>query len=109
MTTIVPSSKLGKWSVALIVLMPILLLTGGLLANALYKSIPAADGIFADFGPRPLLALVMTLGMISGLIAFVTSLIAFIKQRERALLIYLPLVLGTFYVLILLGEFIFPH
>jgi hypothetical protein len=51
----------------------------------------------------------MVLGILCGLAAFVTSLIALIKQKERALLSYLPLILGALLLFLLVGEFVFPN
>ncbi|MCL5094320.1 MAG: hypothetical protein M1355_04280 [Patescibacteria group bacterium] len=108
MVTIVPKTKSGKWSVGLILAMPILFFTGGFLANTLYKEV-AADSIIGDLTGRPLLSLSMLAGIASGVSAFVTGIVAFIRQKERALLVYLSIAFGGMLVLLLLGEVFVSH
>ncbi|MCL5094152.1 MAG: hypothetical protein M1355_03410 [Patescibacteria group bacterium] len=108
MATIFPKSKLGKWSILLIIAMPVLFFTGGLLANTLYKSVPAG-AILEDITVRPFLSLSMLTGMACGISAFVTGMVAFIKQKERALLIYPSIAIGTLFVILLIGEFFVSH
>ena len=108
MVTIVPKTKSGKWSVGLILAMPILFFSGGFMANTLYKGVPA-DSIIGDLSGRPLLSLSMLAGIVSGISAFVTGIVALVKQKERALLTYLPIIFGGMLVLLLLGEVFVSH
>ena len=104
-----PKTILGKWSTGLIVAMPILFVIGTSLTNSLYKSIPAGETIWADIGARPALALTMLAGMAAGLLAFITGLLAIIRQKENALLVYASTVIGALLLLFLAGEIISPH
>ena len=106
---IVPKTTLGKWSVGLIVAMPLLFIIGTSFTNSLYKSIPAGGTILADIAARPALALTMLAGMIAGISAFITGLLAIIRQKERALLVYVASSIGALLLLFLAGEILPPH
>jgi Na+/melibiose symporter-like transporter len=106
---IVPKTTLGKWSVVLIVAMPILFIIGTSFTNSLYKFVPAGATILGDITARPALALTMLAGMVAGIAAFITGLLAIIRQKEHALLVYISSSIGALLVLFLAGELLFPH
>jgi hypothetical protein len=106
---IMPKTRLGKWSVGLIAAMLLLLIIGTSLASSLYRSAPAGDTLLADTAARPALALTMLAGMAAGISAFITGLLAIIRQKERALLVYVSSAIGALLVAFLAGEFLFPH
>jgi len=106
---IVPKTTLGQWSVGLIIAMPILFLIGSSFTNSLYKSVPAGDTILADIAARPALALTMLTGMVAGITAFITGLLAIIRQKERVLMVFVSCTIGALLVLFLAGEVLFPH
>jgi hypothetical protein len=106
---ILPISTLGKWSVGLIVAMPLLFIIGTSFRNSLYKSVPAGSTILADISARPVLALTMLAGMAAGILAFITGILAIIQQKEYALLVYVSSLIGALLVLFLAGEILFPH
>lgn len=106
---ITPNTTLGKWSVRLIVAMPILFFIGSLFTNSLYKLVPAGRTILADIAARPALALTMLAGMVAGISAFIVGLLTIIRQKEKAILVYVSTVIGAFLILFLIGEIIFPH
>ena len=85
------------------------LVVGTSFTNSLYKSVPAGDTILADITARPALALTMLAGMVSGILAFITGLLAVMKQKENAVLVYISTVFGALFVLFLAGEILFPH
>lgn len=105
---ILPKSMPGKWSVALIVAMPVLFLIGTSFASSYYESVPAGDTLLADIAARPALALTMLAGMISGIAAFITGLLAVVRQKETALLVYASTLVGALVTLFLAGQIIFP-
>ena len=107
--SVLPKTIAGRWSVALIVLMPVLFFSGSSFTNSIYKSVPAGDTILADIGARPVLALTMLSGMAAGIAAFITGLLAIIRQKERAFLVYLSTLVGALFVVYLAGELISPH
>ena len=105
----IPKTKLGRWSLGLAAAMPVLFFIGMSFTNFLYKSVPAGGTILKDIAVRPALALTMLSGMVSGISAFVTGLIAIIRQKERAILVYGATLIGALLIIFLLGEFISPH
>ena len=106
---VIPKTTMGKWSVGLIVAMPIFFIIGTSLTNSLYQSVPGGETILADIAARPALALTMLAGIISGISAFITGLLAIIRQKEHALLVYVSSAIGALLVLFLAGEILFPH
>jgi hypothetical protein len=106
---ITPRTTLGKWSAGLIVIMPILFITGSSFADSLYESVPAGGTIPADIAARPALALTMLAGMGAGISAFIIGLLAITRRREKALLVYASTVIGALLILFLAGEIVFPH
>jgi len=105
----IPKTKPGKWSVGLAAAMPVLFFIGMSFTTLLYESVPAGSTILKDITVRPALALTMLSGMVSGISAFVTGLIAIIRQKERAILVYGTTLIGALLIIFLLGEFISPH
>jgi len=106
---LMPMTALGKWSVGLIVLMPFLFMLGSSFTNSLYPSVPAGDTILADIGARPALALSMLAGMAAGISAFITGILAIIRQKDYALLVFASSAIGALLVLFLAAEISFPH
>ncbi len=106
---ILPITKLGKWSVGLIVAMLILFIIGSSLTSSLYESVSSGDTILADIAARPALALSMLAGMAAGISAFITGLLAIIRKRDNALLVYISSLIGALLILFLAAEILFPH
>jgi hypothetical protein len=104
-----PHTRLGRWSIGLIIAMPFLFLIGITSMNLFYSSVPAGNSILEDLAGRPALALPMLAGMTAGIMAFVTGLVAIVREQERALFVYLSTAIGALLLLFLLGEFISPH
>jgi len=105
----VPQTRPGKWSLGLIILMPILLWVGTWSMNTFYPSAPAGDTILKDIAARPALALSMLVALASGVMAGVTGLVSILRQKERTLLVYLSTILGIMVFLFVLGEIFLPH
>lgn len=103
-----PKTSLGKWSLGLLIAMPLLLFIGTSLANSMYQSVPAGGTILADIASRPALALTALAGMLAGVFAFITGLIAILKQKERAILAYIATVIGGLLTIFIIGEFLSP-
>ena len=64
---IMPKNTLGKWSVGLIVAMPLLFIIGTSFTNSIYESVPAGGTILADIAASPALARTMLAGLTSGI------------------------------------------
>ena len=105
----VPITTLGKWSVVLIIAMPLLFLVGGSFTNLLYNNVVAGNTIIEDITARPALALTMLAGMAAGISAFTTGLLAIFQKREKALLVYVASIIGALLILFLVGEIVLPH
>ncbi len=104
-----PHTSLGWWSIGLMLAMPILFFIGTAFTNTLYQSIPAGNSVLEDLAARPALALTMLAGMAAGVLACIAGLMAIIRQKEHALLVYVSTAVGILLILFLLGEFLFPH
>ena len=104
----IPKTTLGKWSLGLAAAMPVLFFIGMSFTTLLYKSVPAGGTILTDIAVRPALALTMLAGMVSGISAFGIGLIAIIRQKERAILVYSATLIGALLIIFLLGEFLSP-
>lgn len=89
--------------------MPILFVIGSSFTTSLYKSTSAGETILKDIAARPALALTMLAGMVAGISAFITGLLAILRQKENTLLVYVATVIGALLVLFLTGEILFPH
>jgi hypothetical protein len=109
MEKIMPKKAVGKWSLGLVIVMPILFFIGSSMANTLYDSVSSGSTILEDIANRPALALTMLVGMACGISAFITGLIAIIKQKERSILVYISTIVGFGFILFLSAEFISPH
>jgi hypothetical protein len=55
------------------------------------------------------LALTMLAGMAAGISAFITGLLAIIRQKDNAILAYVSTIIGALLILFLAGEILFPH
>jgi hypothetical protein len=62
-----------------------------------------------DIAARPALALTMLAGMVAGILAFIVGLLAIVRQKENALLVYVSTVIGALFMLYLAGEMLYPH
>ncbi len=104
-----PKTKLGKWAIGLILTMLMLFFIGTSFTNSLYTSVPSSNSIFEDMIRRPALVFPLLTAMLSGVAAFVTGIIAVAKDKERAPLVYIALIIGACVILFLAGESLFPH
>jgi hypothetical protein len=104
-----PSTTLGRWTVGLIAVMLILFVIVSAVSSTLYEFVPAGQTILADVSARPFLALTMLAGMVAGISAFIVGLLAIVKQKDHALLVYVSTLVGGLLTLFLVGELAFPH
>ena len=104
----IPKTTLGRWSVGLVVVMPIFLYIGMSLVS-FYESIPAGKTIPHDIIARPGIALPMLTGFVSGIVAFFTGIIGIIRKKDYSVLIFLSTAIGFLALLWCLAEILFPH
>ena len=105
---IIAKTQLGKWSIGLIIAVPILFVIGMLMVKA-YEGVPAGETILADIIGRPGVALPMLAGFASGILAFIFGLFSIIKGKERAVLVFISTLFGALLILFIAGEIAFPH
>ena len=74
-----------------------------------YESAPGSNSLLDDIVNRPLLALSMLVGVGAGISALITGLVAIVKRKERALLVFGSTMVGAGLTLFLIAEFLFPH
>jgi len=103
-----PQSCLGKWSVGLIVAMPIFFYIG-MSFVIFHESVPAGRTIPQDIIVRPGVALPMLTGFFCGITAFFIGITSIIKKKDRSIFIFLATLLGFLVLLWCLAEIIFPH
>lgn len=106
---LMPGTAPGKWAVGLIVGMPILFVLGSTLAQSLYAAIPSGSNLVEDIAARPFLALAMLAGMIAGISGFLTGLLAILKHKDHAILVYGAAVIGGLVTILLIGQLAFPE
>lgn len=107
--SVIPKTLLGKLSLVLITLMPVLFFVGASFTNSLYSSVPAGNSISEDIAARPALAITMLAGTLSGVTAFIVGLLSIIRKKERSTLVYIATVLGAMLLIVLFGELLAPH
>jgi len=103
-----PKSCLGKWSVVLIVAMPIFFYIGMSFVD-FYESVPAGKTIPHDIMVRPGVALSMLAGFVCGIAAFFTGIMGIIKKKDYSILIFLSTAVGFLALSWCLAEILFPH
>jgi hypothetical protein len=97
-----PNTALGKWSIILIVVSFIFFI---LLFSFIASGQRGGDTFFS----RPALAVPMLLAGISAACAFFTGITCVIRNRERAIFVYISTIIGFFVLLFGFAEIIFPH
>ncbi len=99
-----PKTKPGKYSIILLILMPLLFALGRLFMNAFYESVSSGDTILEDISKRPVLALTMLSGMASGVSSFVVGIVAIVKNKEHSPFVYFATIIGALFTLFLTAE-----
>lgn len=106
---IMPENRLGRWSVGLIVVMPFLFAIGLSTSSSLYESVTAGPTLLADIAVRPLVTIPMLAGMAAGMAGFITGLLAILKQKEKAILVFVSTAIGGIVTFFLVSLLIFPE
>ena len=105
---LMPKTMLGKWSLGLIVIMPVLLIIGMSFVS-FYESVPAGKTIPHDIVARPGVALSMLAGFVSGIAAFFCGILGITKKKDYSVLIFISTILGFFVLLWVLTQILFSH
>ncbi len=96
--TILPKTRLGKWSFWLAIAFVVLMMAPWFLSRIISQTIGIPFGF--SFG---------MLSILSGIAALVTGIISTLKQKERSLLVFLAIIIGFFALVFIIGEFVVPH
>ena len=97
-----PRTRLGKWSIWLIIAVIVLFIIFQLLV-----ALGQRGG--ATFFSNLALSIPMLLAGISGISAFFTGIIGIIKSKERSILTFVATTIGFFILFFVLGELLVPH
>jgi len=103
-----PKSNLGKLSIALIVIVPILFYLGMSFVS-FYESVSAGKTIPQDILNRPGIALPMLAGFIFGIAALFCGILGITKKKDYSVLVFISTILGFCVLLWVLAEIFFPH
>jgi hypothetical protein len=100
---LLPKTTLGKWSLGIIL--------AGILFIVLFFVVVRLGYRGGDtFGVRDIApASPMILSVFSAISSMVVGIISIIKSRERSILIFLSTAVGLFALILVVGEFAFPH
>jgi cytochrome bd-type quinol oxidase subunit 2 len=98
----IPKTRLGKWSVWLIVTFILLFVVFQLLVASGQRG-------GATFFSNLALSVPMLIAAISGISAFFTGIITIIKSRERSVLVFIATIAGFFILFFVSGELLVPH
>ena len=97
-----PQTKLGKRSVWLLVALAVCM---GVFRINVFLGYRGGDTFFSN----PPLAVPILLAGISGIAAFITGLISIIRVKERAISVYLAVVIGLIVLIVALVQIVSPH
>lgn len=97
-----PKTRLGKWSIGLIITFFLLLLVGSNLAKTY-------GGAGQTFFSNPIISIPMLSAGIAGIAAFFTGIISIWKHRERSILVFVATAIGLLVIWFVLGEILSPH
>jgi len=104
----VPKSNLGKWSIGLIIIVPILFYIG-ISFVGFYESVSAGKTIMHDIIARPGIALSMLMAFFCGIAAFFCGVIGIIRKKDYSVFVFISTILGFFVLLWVIAEILFPH
>jgi len=93
-TEFLPKTKIGQWSVILFIVFILLTFLGTYLSRVLNNDIEYPNPINS-----PILGTTIYLTFIIAGAAFITGIRAFLKYKERAITVYIVLVIGGYFAL----------
>lgn len=101
--TFLPTTKLGKCTIGLIISLILFFLLAAAIATLGRQT--GGDTLTAN----NYIAIPMLLAAVSGVSAFMIGLIAVLKYKERSLIVFLSIFIGLNILVFILGEFLTPH
>ena len=96
-----PATKTGKWSAWFIIAFFVFIL----LFNIIISSGLPGDN-FVLLNPRNL---PMALALVCAVLSLVTGLLSIIRNKERAVSVFIASAIGFYFLFLIVGEFLFPH
>jgi len=102
-STLLPKTTLGKWSTGLIIVAFLLFVVFLIEVASGFRGGDTLD--FSDLWA----GIPMLLAGVSAISSMVTGIIGIVKSKERSILVFLASAIGLFALLLVAGEFLFPH
>ena len=97
-----PKTNLGKYSLGLLIIFFICL---GIFFLFCRLGEKGGDTFFSNLK----LTIPYCLAAIAGITSFFTGIISVIKNKERAIIVFLSIIIGSFVLFWVLAEILFPH
>lgn len=94
---VLPKTQKGKWAVGLFITFIIFAISGSLVSSITENSIEYPNPINS-----PLLGTIIYLMFTAAIVASIAGLTAVIKDKEKALFVYLSIPLGVFYFFVII-------
>lgn len=98
-----PKTKLGRWTLWLIIIFVLLLATGMFVVTFLGQT--GGKTIFDN----PLISVPMLGAGAAAITALLIGAVAIIKEKERSAFVFIATLIGLLVLIFILGEFLFPH
>lgn len=96
-----PTTKTGKWSARLIIAFLFFILVFNIIVSS---GVPRDTFTLLD--PRNL---PMALALVCAVLSLGTGLIAIIRNKKRAVSVFISAATGFYFLFLVAGEFLFPH
>jgi tellurite resistance protein TehA-like permease len=101
--TLLPKTKLGKWSLGLII-------AGLVLYGIFFIVVSLGYRGGETFGIKDVIpASPMILMVLAAIASMVVGIISVIKSKERSIIVFITIVIGLFALALVVGEFVVPH
>lgn len=102
--TWMPQTQLGRWSLYLVGAAAALIMFTSLITVGLFHQ-SGGNTVFDNL----FVSIPMVTALVAASVAFVTALISLWGQRERSVLLAIPILVGVFLVVLFIGELGSPH
>ena len=98
-----PKTRLGKWSVGLVILFFFLLATGIFVVSVFRQT--GGETIFDNLA----ISIPMLGSGVSAIAAFFIGALSIWKYKERSIFVFVACLIGLFVLIFVLGEVLYPH
>lgn len=97
-----PKTKIGKWSVGLLIAFIVFLVIGNIIVASGQEG---GDTIFDNL----YISIPMILAALCAIAALITGLVSIIKNKERSVLVIIATLIGLIITWFVFGELLIPH